>query len=390
MSDVTLSAAVRDSLLSLQSTTSLIERTQGRLSTGLEVASAIDDPVKFFQAKTLSDRASDFDAKKNDIDQGISTVTAALDATQAVEDIVAQLKGIALSAKSATSTGIKDLVSQFNDLRTQINNLTSDADYQGLNLVNGTGSTLTVQFSNDTSSTLSVASVDLRAQDGLGVEKAVTAAATTGTHLNFSYSQITNTTLSGGETIVLTYAGETALTLDITGAKETRTFTYGEQTFTITVASTGGTGTFNDNDVLSAGTAITLTVLSAGGTSAGDKVYISNASGSLTLTATDGVRVLDKDFTTQINNMITDLESALTTLRTKSQNLGSNVALLQTRLEFTETYVNTLQAGSDKLTLADLNEEGANLLALQTRQQLGIQALSFAGQAEQGILGLFR
>lgn len=64
MSNVTLSAAVRDSLLSLQNTTSLIERTQGRLSTGLEVSSAIDDPVKFFQAKTLSDRASDFDSKK--------------------------------------------------------------------------------------------------------------------------------------------------------------------------------------------------------------------------------------------------------------------------------------------------------------------------------------
>ncbi len=40
--------------------------------------------------------------------------------------------------------------------------------------------------------------------------------------------------------------------------------------------------------------------------------------------------------------------------------------------------------------LADLNEEGANLLALQTRQQLGIQSLAFAGQSEQSILGLFR
>ena len=52
--------------------------------------------------------------------------------------------------------------------------------------------------------------------------------------------------------------------------------------------------------------------------------------------------------------------------------------------------MNTLESGSGKLTLADLNEEGANLLALQTRQQLGISALAFAGQAEQGILGLFR
>ena len=54
MSDVTLSAAVRNSLLSLQNTTDLIDRTQNRLSTGLKVASAIDDPVAFFQAKTLS------------------------------------------------------------------------------------------------------------------------------------------------------------------------------------------------------------------------------------------------------------------------------------------------------------------------------------------------
>ncbi|MBT5297697.1 MAG: flagellin-like protein, partial [Rhodospirillaceae bacterium] len=53
-------------------------------------------------------------------------------------------------------------------------------------------------------------------------------------------------------------------------------------------------------------------------------------------------------------------------------------------------YVNTLTAGAGKLTLADLNEEGANLLALQTRQQLGIQSLAFAGQSEQAILGLFR
>ncbi|MHC8509130.1 MAG: flagellin [Rhodospirillales bacterium] len=69
--------------------------------------------------------------------------------------------------------------------------------------------------------------------------------------------------------------------------------------------------------------------------------------------------------------------------------MGSNVALLQTRLRFTTDYVNTLEAGAGKLTLADINEEGANLLALQTRQQLGISALAFAGQAEQSILALF-
>ena len=102
MSEVTLSAAVRGSLLSLQNTTNLVERTQGRLSTGLSVASAIDDPVLFFQAKSLSDRAYDFNEKKDGIDQGVSTVSAAVNGLEGIEEIVRQLKGIANSMKSAT------------------------------------------------------------------------------------------------------------------------------------------------------------------------------------------------------------------------------------------------------------------------------------------------
>jgi flagellin-like hook-associated protein FlgL len=51
--------------------------------------------------------------------------------------------------------------------------------------------------------------------------------------------------------------------------------------------------------------------------------------------------------------------------------------------------INTLQTGSDNLVLADANEEAANLLSLQTRQQLSQTALSLANQADQGVLRLF-
>jgi len=91
----------------------------------------------------------------------------------------------------------------------------------------------------------------------------------------------------------------------------------------------------------------------------------------------------------KLDNVISNLNTAITTVRTDAKQLGNNVALLQTRLDFTKSYVNALTEGSDKLTLADTNEEGANLVSLQTRQQLGIQALSFAGQQEQGVLKLF-
>ncbi|MFQ5619965.1 MAG: hypothetical protein ACE5FR_13445 [Rhodospirillales bacterium] len=402
MADITLSAAVRDSLLSLQNTTVLINRTQGRLATGLSVASAIDDPIKFFEAKTLSDRASDFDDKKSGIDQGISSLTAALDGTEAIDAIVRQMKGLAVSAKSATSSTIAELVSQFNDLRTQIANLAKDTDFQGLNLVNGTGEKLTVEFSTDTSSTLVVNSVDVtEKKDGLAIRQALTAnAVSTGdTFINFSYGFTTGGTLGTADTITVTYAGESAFSFDQSGIF---TFKYASVTVALVVASAGATvGTFTTTSTLTANSAITFNISSQGvgtdtfvatGGLTDLRVSLSGAGqgSSVTLTTVSGVYVVDSAFTTQVNSLVTDLQAALDTLRTKTKTLGSNVALLQTRLDFTESYVNTLQTGADKLTLADLNEEGANLLALQTRQQLGVQALSFAGQAEQGILALFR
>jgi flagellin-like hook-associated protein FlgL len=393
MADVTLSAAVRSSLLSLQGTTDLIERTQNRLSTGLSVAGPVDDPVKFFQAKTLSDRASDFNDKKDGIDQGISTLTAALDGAEAVEDIVGQLQGLALAAKSATSSTIAELVAQFNDLRSQIGKLTTDTTYQGVNLIDGTGVTLSVSFSTDTASTLTANSVDISdGGSGLALRQALTQAEQSGSVLNVSFDFATAVSLSITDTISVTFANQSAFTF---GSQGLYTFAYGTHSVGVSVGSVGGAAsasTFALTQVLAAGTTITLTLASAGDVTA-NEVLLSGADSAGVVVSVGNVTgqyVIDADFTTQINAAITDLDAALATIRTKSQTIGSNVALLQTRLDFTTDYVNTLQTGADKLTLADLNEEGANLLALQTRQQLGISALSFASQAEQGILALFQ
>ena len=86
----------------------------------------------------------------------------------------------------------------------------------------------------------------------------------------------------------------------------------------------------------------------------------------------------------------TELTAALTSLQSESQTLSSSLSTVQIRQDFTKAMINTLQTGSDNLTLADSNEEGANLLALQTRQQLSSTALSLAAQADQNVLRLFR
>jgi len=389
--NVTLTDSVRSNLLSLQQTANLVNRTQSRLSTGLRVAGPIDDPVAYFQAKGLTDRAADFTEKKDNIDQGISSVTAATDSIAAVESLVQQLKGLATNAKSATTfTQIDNIISQFNDLRTQINNVATDASYQGLNLVNGTGSTLSVSFSNDTASILNVSSVDIRSDStGLDVAK-LSAYSGGGIPLNVAHISA-GTLTAGASQISLTVGGQTTSTVS---AGDSFTFNYGTQTITLSVVTSATAAGVADAGTITAGTysvgsTITFGVISstADATAKGNIVI---AATSTTVTETQAVKAVGVGFSTELSSRITNLDSALTTLRSRAQTLGSNVALLQTRLDFTKSYVNTLTSGAGKLTLSDLNQEGANLLALQTRQQLGIQSLSFAGQSEQAILGLFR
>jgi flagellin len=92
---------------------------------------------------------------------------------------------------------------------------------------------------------------------------------------------------------------------------------------------------------------------------------------------------------TAVETSLTELTAALATLRSQAKSLGSSLSTVQARQDFTKSMINTLRTGADNLTLADTNEEGANLLALQTRQQLSTTALSLAAQADQNVLRLF-
>jgi flagellin len=89
------------------------------------------------------------------------------------------------------------------------------------------------------------------------------------------------------------------------------------------------------------------------------------------------------------NGVLATLNTASITLRSQASTFGSNLSVVQNRQDFSKNLINVLQTGSSQLTLADTNEEGANLLALQTRQQLSLTSLSLASQADQAVLRLF-
>jgi flagellin len=105
---------------------------------------------------------------------------------------------------------------------------------------------------------------------------------------------------------------------------------------------------------------------------------------SLAFTTTWGVGT---DF---INTSLSLIGTASEILRTKTKTLAANMNVITTRQDFTKNMIDTLKTGADDLTLADMNEESANMLMLQTRQSLGTTSLSIASQAAQAVLRLFQ
>ncbi|WP_026792389.1 flagellin [Pleomorphomonas oryzae] len=98
----------------------------------------------------------------------------------------------------------------------------------------------------------------------------------------------------------------------------------------------------------------------------------------------------DLDADTGIDGLLDKVKTALNQVRSQSSTFGSNLSVVENRQNFTKNMMNTLQTGASNLTLADMNEEAANMVALQTRQSLATSSLSMANQADQNVLQLLR
>ncbi len=173
-----------------------------------------------------------------------------------------------------------------------------------------------------------------------------------------------------------------AKTSDNTGALQTQFDTIRSQIATLAQDSKYGGNNLMDGDTISVEFDENgVHTLSVGSSSLG-----STTAGSIA-----GATVAAGNFTSQtsMESAIKEIDSAVSNLRTEAQKLASNLSTISIREDFTSEMINTLNTGADKLTLADMNEEGANMLMLQTRQALGTTSLSLSSQAAQSVLRLF-
>jgi len=386
MSDITLSKAVRSNLLNLQNTAGLLGKSQERLSSGLRVNSALDNPTNFFTAQGLNSRANDLgqlaDAVSNAVqtvaaaDKGITAITKLVESAQATARQALQTAETVVTTPAAAAIAHADVVGS------------------GFTAANVTTTTFTVNGSTvnttaaDTASTIASAISATSATSGVtatvnGSGELVLHATTSG-----SANPNGNITIAGTLTGTGLTAGAnagTAPVVEVTGANPKRAelvATYNDLLGQIdALAKDSG---FNGVNLLNGDD---LTVLfNEDGTSKLDIAGVTNDSSTLGLTslATTGF-----DTNTAINSTLDDLKAGIETLRSQSAKFGANLSVVETRQEFTKNMINVLETGAANLTLADTNEEAANVLALQTRQQLSSTALSLASQADQNVLRLF-
>jgi flagellin-like hook-associated protein FlgL len=144
-----------------------------------------------------------------------------------------------------------------------------------------------------------------------------------------------------------------------------------------------GDSGYNGTNLLS-GNSLTLT-LNETGTSTATVTGVTDTSAGLSISGAQSAWAGNTD----IAAAATALTSALTTLQSQAASLSSSLSTIQIRSDFTTATINTLQTGAAALVAADSNQEGANLLALQTQQSLSTTALSLAAQSDRNVLKLF-
>jgi flagellin-like hook-associated protein FlgL len=487
-SGITLTSAVRSNLLALQTISGQESTTQQALATGKKVNSALDNPIDYFTAASLSARSGELSQLLDSMTNGVNTLQAASNGLTSITSTLQSMEATVTQARQDASWQSTSYT--LNTTAIGTTNLASIGFSGGavgstaVNItLNGTQTSVsaTSTATAATAGTLTISGADIN--NGATVNVGITsgeALSNVVAAINTAVGDTTNSFATFSATtgkITLKDDGPNTISLtDSTSGTVLTGIGFSTQSPSGTVTSTQGASTgsavstvdqlvraINSNSKLSGNikatdnagqleienlSTSTLSVTGAGNgnvdgasvdtiganttrqgyvtqfnqlkdqldkTAAdssynginllnGDqlKLYFNESStSSLVIQSTnpDGVNsstlgltdATDAQFqsNTQLNSLLLSLQSALGQVSSQASNFGSNLSIVQNRQDFTNNMVNTLQTGAEDLTIADTNEEGANMLALQTRQQLSIEALSLASQDQQSVLKLF-
>jgi len=412
LSNITLSASVRQNLLSLQNTADLLATTQSRLATGKKVNTALDNPTNFFTAAGLDSRASDISNLLDSIGNGVQVLQAANTGITSLSKLVDTAKSIAnqvlqqssgytskatVAIAAPTGAGALAVAGTTGDLTNAGTN-----SLQGKTLIFKTASGSTTLTIDNTAGAGKVNSIDSinTALAAAGVE--LTASLNTNGSVAFtSTNNAASQTITATGTFAAPPAGSST-SVDVSG-----TATFGSVTAAVAdsvsqatranlvsqynqiisqITTTAQDASFNGINLLN-GDSLKLVFNETGKSTSTISGVTFNPAGLGLAALTSGTAFIDNAAT---NTVLTALNTASVTLRSQASAFGANLSIVQIRQDFNKNLINVLQTGSSALTLADTNEEAANSQALSTRQSIATSALSLANQSQQSVLQLLR
>ena len=417
LSNITLTAAVRQNLLSLQGTAELLATTQTRLATGKKVNTALDNPTNFFTAAGLDARASDIsnllDSIGNGVqvlqaaDTGITSLSKLVDTAKSIANQVLQQPGGYTSKANVQFTGASTAAGTAAASNLNAGALTG-AVVTFTNAA-GTAATITVGASytafNSTTKTATVNSLDQlnQALTDAGVNVIASFDPTAPTKLTFTSNNdasgqvitvgATATTPTAANAIDISAAGSSGTFGSVTAAvkdavsQATRANLVTQYNQIMTqITTTAQDASFNGINLLN-GDSLKMVFNETGKSTVTIAGVTFNPAGLGLANLTAGTDFIDNFMT---NAVLAKLNTASITLRSQASAFGANLSIVQIRQSFNKNLINVLQTGSSALTLADANEEAANSQALSTRQSIATSALSLANQSQQGVLQLLR
>ena len=379
MGDIVLSAGIRSNLLSIQNTAKLLDQTQNRLATGLKVNGAIDDPTAFFTAQGLNNRARDLETLLDSMDQAIQTLDTADQGIKSITKLI----------ENAKATANQALVTKIKPASATSTNSTAFTGAQTISTITGVDNTdsFTIQVGTAAAVTINISATN---QSVTAILTSISAIADVTAYLT-SDGKIKIDATTGEDLAITDVAGSAANSLGVSGTATNgtnrRSFETDFNRLRTQIDELVADASYKGVNLLQANNDLTV-FFNEGQTSSltiNSRLLDTSAAG-LNIS-----EIVSKAWASDgsISAAIDQLDQAVVTLRQQASTFGGNLSVVETRSDFTDNMINTLVTGASNLTVADTNEEGANLLALQTRQSLGTTALSLASQADQNVLQLF-
>jgi flagellin len=379
-----------------------LNKTQADISTGKSVASAKDNAAVWAISKVMESDVEGFKGISDSLAVGNATLTVARQASESVTKLLTEMKGKIVAAQADNVDRAK-LQTDIVALRGQIESVVGAAQFNGLNLVNGSEDQVNVLSSLDRSGTgVSSSNITVDAQNLSTTAGAALSGGSLGT---LSAASVTNATPVTLQTFTFQGGGGALAANAPTAAPGTATSLIAGDAIELTVGSTTGRYVVQEGDTnteLAAGLSAALT---QGGLSSND-FTLAAAGGVLTITnntnAAAGVSVAASrgdgglaglnaiDVTDDPEAALAGIENMLQTSINAAASFGSVQKRIDIQSEFVGQLTDSLKTGIGALVDTNMEEASARLQALQVQQQLATQALSIANQQPQGLLSLFR